>query len=395
VIGFEDALALLRQVAIPLGREMVGLGSARHRVLAAPLLARVDSPRRDVSAMDGYAVREEDLASLPVRLEIIGHSFAGQADLPGLSPGTCARIFTGGALPPGADRVIVQEVVRTEGQWAVFETQLSKARHVRTRASDFAAGEILLPPGHRLSARSLVTAAAADRSRVDVWRMPLVAIVGTGDELAEPGCAHLDSASIPESLSWGVAGLVRDWGGQVVDTLRVRDDPAMLDEAAARALAAADLVVVTGGASVGEKDFAKAMFRPFGLDLLFSKVAIKPGKPVWLGRAAGKLVLGLPGNPTSAMVTARLILAPLLAGLGGMDPICALQWRSLPLSRPLGPCGDRETFYRARRTDDGVEPLFDQDSGAQKALAEADLLLRRSAGAPAVEVGDLVEVLDF
>jgi molybdopterin molybdotransferase len=254
---------------------------------------------------------------------------------------------------------------------------------------------MLLPSGHRLSARSLVTAAAADRGEIEVWRLPRLAIIGTGDELAEPGSAHLDSASIPESLSWGVAGMAQDWGAQVVDVLRARDEPEMLGIAAERALSIADLIVVTGGASVGEKDFAKAMFQPFGLDLLFSKIAIKPGKPVWLGRAAGKLILGLPGNPTSAMVTARLILAPLLAGLGGMDPASALRWQRLPVSHPLDACGDRETFHRARRRDGRVEPLSDQDSGAQKALADADLLLRRAAGAPAVEAGHLVEVLDF
>ena len=155
------------------------------------------------------------------------------------------------------------------------------------------------------------------------------------------------------------------------------------------------MIVVTGGASVGERDYAKAMFGPSGLELIFSKVAIKPGKPVWLGRVAGRLVLGLPGNPTSALVTARLFLAPLVAGLGGLDPASALRWRGAALAAPIGGCGDRETFVRARCAAGVVEPLTNQDSGAQKTLAEADLLIRRRAGAPAAEAGETVEIIDF
>jgi molybdopterin molybdotransferase len=168
-----------------------------------------------------------------------------------------------------------------------------------------------------------------------------------------------------------------------------------MEQAAARALDQADLVVVTGGASVGEKDFAKTMFEREGLELLFSKVAIKPGKPVWLGRAGSKLVMGLPGNPTSALVTARLLLAPLVAGLSGLNPHSALRWRKAALLAPLPACGDRETFVRAREFPDGVEPVSSQDSSAQKMLVDADLLLRRRAGAPPAVSGDTIFVLDF
>jgi molybdopterin molybdotransferase len=153
--------------------------------------------------------------------------------------------------------------------------------------------------------------------------------------------------------------------------------------------------VVTGGASVGEKDFAKAMFEPLGLELVFSKVSIKPGKPVWLGRVGGRLVLGLPGNPTSAMVTARLLLVPLLCSLAGRSAEDALAWRHAPLASALRECGPRETFHRARRCDDSAEILSFQDSSAQKALARADLLVRQRAHTPAQEPGELVEVLHF
>jgi molybdopterin molybdotransferase len=168
-----------------------------------------------------------------------------------------------------------------------------------------------------------------------------------------------------------------------------------MQAAAESALEQADVVVVTGGASVGERDFAKAMFEGADLDLIFSKVAIKPGKPVWLGRARNRLVMGLPGNPTSAMVTARLLLAPLLAGLSGQPIERALSWQSLPLATPLKECGSRETFHRARRVAGAAEILSFQDSSAQKALAEADLLVRQRADAPALSAGDIVGVLDF
>jgi molybdopterin molybdotransferase len=240
-----------------------------------------------------------------------------------------------------------------------------------------------------------VGAAGADVAEVVVWSRPRVAILGTGDELVEPGQARAHPGSIPESVSAGVAALVEEWGGVTVARDRARDDPAVIEAAASAALDAADVVVVTGGASVGEKDFAKPVFDRFGLELLFSKVAIKPGKPVWFGRARGKLVLGLPGNPTSAMVTARLFLAPLLAGLAGRDPREAARWRRGSLARELGPNGDRETFVRGRADGESAQPLGDQDSGAQKVMADADLLIRRPIDAPAAPVGATVDVLDF
>jgi molybdopterin molybdotransferase len=157
----------------------------------------------------------------------------------------------------------------------------------------------------------------------------------------------------------------------------------------------ADLVVVTGGASVGEKDFAKTMFESAGLELVFSKVAIKPGKPVWLGRAGGTLVLGLPGNPTSALVTARLFLAPLLAAMTGRSVSEALNWRSAPLAAALPECGSRETFHRGRWRGEAVEVLSFQDSSAQKALADADVLIRQRSNTPAISAGETVQVLEF
>ncbi len=388
MITFDQALALVAAAARPLEREAVALEAAHGRTLADPVRALVASPPRDVSAMDGYAVRDADV---PGRLALAGESLPGGPDA-ALVPGTCLRIFTGAPVPAGADRIVIQEEVTRDGDCAAFGPPRA-ARHIRTRGSDFDVGDVLLEAGRRLDPRALVAAAGADCADLIVWRRPRVAILGTGDELAAPGSARATPGAIPESLSPGLAALVGEAGAEVVARRRLKDDLPAMEIATNEALAGADLVVVTGGASVGDRDFAKAMFLPAGLELIFAKVAIKPGKPVWFARARGTLVLGLPGNPTSALVTARLLLVPLLAGLGGRAP--SLAWRQAPLAADLAPPGDRETFVRAVWEGGTVRVLSNQDSGAQKTLADAILLVRRRAGAPAAPAGDLVDIIDF
>jgi molybdopterin molybdotransferase len=389
VISFDEAAALVAGAVRPLGRERIALDRAKGRVLASPVIAEVDAPPADVSAMDGYAVRDADL---PGRLRVAGESFPGRGSEAPLGAGQCVRIFTGAPVPEGADRIIIQEEVRRDGETARFESP-GHARHIRTRGSDFARGDLLVEAGRLMDARALVAAAGADLAEVEVRRRPRLVILGTGDELAEPGTARATPGAIPESVSLGVAAFAEDWGAEVVARKRLRDDLPALEQEAAEALAIADVVVVTGGASLGERDYAKAMFMPAGLDLIFSKVAIKPGKPVWLGRAGGALVVGLPGNPNSALVTARLFLAPLLAGLTGRAPV--LRWRQAKLAEAIAATGNRETFYRAAAAGVAVRLLSNQDSGAQSTLAAADLLVRRAAGAPAAAAGESVDVIDF
>jgi len=395
MISFDEAVELIHSIAQPLGTETVSIADGARRVLAQPVIAQIDSPRSNVSAMDGYAVRADDLRHCPVSLEIVGQSFAGGAWNGTVPPGSCARIFTGAPVPDGADRVVIQEKVRTSGNFATIEEHAGAARYIRERGSDFAEGEELLAAGRLLDPRALVAAAAADVAQLEVHRRPRLHILSTGDELAEPGTARARSDAIPDSVSVGVAALAGQWGADCIGRTRLRDALPAMEDAAREAVGRADLVVVTGGASVGEKDFAKAMFAPLNLELVFSKVSIKPGKPVWLGRAGGKLVIGLPGNPTSAMVTARLLLAPLLAGLTGRAVAEALRWRTAPLASPLRPCGGRETFHRGRWSGSAVEVLSFQDSSAQKALANADLLVRQPPESPALEPGAEVEVLEF
>lgn len=395
MISFDEAVDLVRAAARPLGTETVGIDSAAGRVLAAGVIARIASPRCDVSAMDGYAVRDQDLTAFPAHLPVVGESFAGTGWDGTIGAGQCARIFTGAPVPAGADRVVIQEDVRREGDTAVIDERPGHARHIRERGSDFDEGDELLLAGRVLDKRAIVAAAAADLAEVEVFVRPRVSILGTGDELAEPGTAAKRPDSVPESVSLGVAAICAEWGAEVVDRQRLRDDLARMEETGAKAIAGADLVIVTGGASVGEKDFAKAMFEPAGLELIFSKVSIKPGKPVWLGRAGTSLVMGLPGNPTSALVTARLLLAPLLAGLSGRDASETLRWRTVQLAAPLKGCGPRETFHRARWVGDEAEILGFQDSSAQKALADADLLVRQRANSPELPAGAEVKILDF
>jgi len=395
MIAFDEAIGLIRSVATPLATEVVALAEAAGRVLALPVTAEIDSPRSDVSAMDGYAVREQDLNHFPVSLQLVGGSYAGSGWSGSVEAGSCVRIFTGAPVPDSADRVVIQEYVRSVDNVAVIDERPESARHIRARGSDFFQGEELLSAGRLLDPRALVTAAGADVAEVEVYRRPRVHILSTGDELAEPGTARERADAIPESVSFGVAALAAQWGAECIGRTRVRDELAAMQALACAAIDDADLVVVTGGASVGEKDFAKAMFEPLGLHLVFSKVSIKPGKPVWLGRAGEKLVIGLPGNPTSALVTARLFLAPLLAALTGRPADEALRWRTVPLGSPLGPCGSRETFHRARWVGDRAEILAFQDSSSQKALAEAELLVRQYADSRALEPGSQVEGLDF
>ncbi len=392
MISFDEAVARVCGAARPLGTETVAIEQAAGRILASSVLARIDGPRADVSTMDGYAVRDADLR-VGAELPVIGEAFPGAPFGQALPPGTCLRIFTGAPVPEGADRVVMQENVSRTGDNATFTEPASAVRFLRRRGSDFAIGDALVHAGQRLGPRALVAAAAADVDAVEVYRRPRLVILCTGDELARPGQAAATDAAVPESLSVGLTAFAEQCGAQVIAYRQLADDlPSMKAEAAA-SLDAADIVVVTGGASVGERDFAKAMFE--GLDLIFSKVAIKPGKPVWLGRAGGRIVMGLPGNPTSALVTARLLLQPLLTGMGGGNPDAALRWRPARLAVPMEAGSDRETFWRAREEAGRVVLMPNQDSGAQRTLAEADLLVRQLSNAPALATDAQVDVLDF
>lgn len=392
MIAFDRAIALIGECAVPLASEMVPLDRAAGRRLAADVVARIASPRHTASAMDGYAVARGEVTP-DSALQVVGEARPGQAFGGRLEPGQAVRIFTGGALPEGADCVVMQEYAERDGDRVRFREGHGPARHVREQASDFDAGAVLLPAGRRLDPQALVAAAAADVAELCVHCRPRLALVATGDELAEPGEATNSSHAIPDSITPALAALVEREGGAVVARHRAVDDLPALERLAGELLTSTDLVVVTGGASVGERDFAKPMFAAHGLALAFDKVAIKPGRPVWFGRAGEALVLGLPGNPTSAMVTARLLLVPLLARLQGGHG--THRWRKLPLAATLGTTGNRETFARASWEEDGLVPIDNQDSGVQGGFARADWLIRCPPGQGELPVGTMVPALAF
>ncbi len=395
MISFDDALAHIVTAAVPLGTEKVPLENAVGSWLAEPAFAAIDSPRRTLSTMDGYAVREADIEKRPASLPVVSEIFPATVNPGELPAVSCARIFTGAPLPGGADRVVMQEEVRRDGTIAHFEASISSAPFVRSAGSDFSAGAALLPIRRRIRPRELVAAAGGDLAALTCWRRPRIWLLANGNELVAPGQAASLPGTVPDSVTVGLSAMLDEWGGEIVGTSRLTDDLAVMSAAAAHALASADLIVVVGGASVGDRDFAKDMMAPLGLELVFAKVAMKPGKPVWFGRCGTTLVLGLPGNPTSALVTARLLLAPLVAGLSGGDPNQVTAWQSMELGNALGACADRETFSRGRWDDDRVFVLGNQDSGAQSTLADADLLIRQRANRPALGAGDRVDVLPF
>lgn len=394
MIGFDEAQSLMAAAVSPLEAERVLLAEAHGRVLAEPVHAGIRAPRRDVSAMDGYALRDAD-AARGASFRVIGESFAGGPLPPSVGAGAAVRIFTGAAMPEGADRVVIQENCATDGETMTIAGPFGPGWHVRKAGSDFAEGDLLLPAGRRLDPQAMVALAGADRGSVLVRRAPCLALIATGDELAPPGTARANPLAIPDSVSFGVAALAAEHGARIVARHAGPDDVSGLARIAQAALDQADLVVVTGGASVGARDHAREMFAGCGLDLRFSRLAIKPGKPVWLGRAQGRWVLGLPGNPTSAMVTARLFLAPLLAAMQGRDPQEVLDWEQATIAASLPAPGTRTTFVRARRVAEAMVPLGNQDSGAQAALGEARWLLRCDAGGPPLAKGSTVAALRF
>ncbi|MBB4841251.1 molybdopterin molybdotransferase [Sphingomonas kyeonggiensis] len=393
-LRFDAAQAILAAVAQPLGTERVSLARAGRRVLAEPVRAAMDIPARDLAAMDGFAVREADLAAGWRRFAVIGAAYPGAPFHGVIGSGEAVRIMTGALMPAGADRVLMRELVSAEASIATLDGAVPAKPHVRLRGSDTVAGTVVLPAGKLLDPRALVVAAAADAAELIVWRAPRVRVIATGDELVPAGEARA-RGGIPDSLSEAVLLLARQWGARPLGAVQVRDDEALLVAAAEAALADADVLVLCGGASRGDRDFARSALLPLGLELLFADVAIKPGKPVWLGRIGTRLVLGLPGNPTAAMTVARLFLAPLLAGLGGRGVQAALRWESLPLTQGIEANGDREAFLCAERADAGVQVIAGQSASGQSMLARADMLVRRLPGEPALAAGSTMSSLRF
>ncbi len=365
----------------PLGTARVGLREAVGRVLAAEVTALHDLPGFDHSAMDGYAVHSPDLApeALPATLPVAFEAAAGVGDLPRLAPGTCARIFTGAPLPPGADAVVMQEDVTVASEGCRFERPVRAGQHIRRRGEDLAAGRVALSVGTRVTPWMLPLLAASERPTVTVARAPRMTLVLTGDELRPPG-----SAPRPGSVVDSIGPALEALGAQAGATVRVlepvRDDLTSLRATVRDGLGASDLLVTVGGVSVGDRDHVKAALVAEGVRLSFWRVAIKPGKPLCVGEAPGTArVIGLPGNPSSALLTFALFGMPILRALQG-DARPQAPWDLCALTAPLRRKPGRMEFLRARlhRAEDGsllATVLPNQASGAATSFAWGDALV--------------------
>lgn len=393
LMDVAQARAAMLAAVKPLAAERVALDAALGRALADCVIAGRDQPPFAVSAMDGYALRSSDTPGI---LQVAGESAAGRGFEGRCEAGTAIRISTGAAVPDGVDTVIIQEDVRRDGD-RVTVPAVKPARNIRPRGGDFSAGTVLLQAGRRLDGIAVSLAAATGMADIAVVRAPRVAILSSGDELAAPGTVP-GPYQIFDSATFGIAGLARSWGG-VAQRLEVaKDDPAAIAKAAEQGLRDHDLLVVIGGASVGDHDHARPALMRLGLDLAVEKIAMRPGKPTWFGRTPQGLVLGLPGNPASALACAALFLRPLLEAMLGRDPHTCVATRRARLERALPANGPREHYLRAYLDVDGdgrltVRAFEDQDSSLISIFAAANALIRLPANALALETGALVEVL--
>jgi molybdopterin molybdotransferase len=393
----EEALASVLDGAEPLAAETVAVAEAHGRVLAADLTAGRTQPAADLSAMDGYAVRAADVAAAPARLKLVGEVTAGRTFDGRVGAGEAVRIFTGGVVPDGADTIVIQEVTRPDGEAVVVERASAAARHIRRAGLDFSAGELLLRRGRCLTVRDLALAAAMNHATVPVHRRPRVAVISTGDELVPIGVepAH---GQIISSNGLALAALVRAEGAEALDVGIVADRTDEIVAAVRRARAwNADVLVTTGGASVGDYDLVQTALAAEGMELAFWKVAVRPGKPLMHGRLGRARVLGLPGNPVSAYVCAVLFLIPLLLRLAGRADINPVRG-SARLGRGLPANDEREDYLRATLSvgADGTlvaEPLGVQDSSMMSGLARADCLIVRKPFAPAAGAGEACAIL--
>ncbi|HEX7821879.1 MAG TPA: gephyrin-like molybdotransferase Glp [Sphingobium sp.] len=390
LLPVEEAQARLLALATPLAIEQADFLSAHGRLLAEPLAALRDQPWADLSAMDGYAIRHADL---PGPWRLIGESRAGGSPpTTPLASGEVMRIFTGAPMPQGADSVLVQEEATADGAQVRLsgEGPDTPGRNIRPRASDFAIGMPLLEAGSRIGPAQIALAAMAGHATLPVRRRPRVAIIGTGDELMPIG-QPLGPGQIPASNNIMLAALLTEAGVDVIDLGLFPDDLGSIT-AAFRAATTADIILSTGGASVGDHDLVAPAILAAGGTLDFWRIAMRPGKPLMAGRLGDAFIIGLPGNPVSAFVGATLFLLPLVRLLGG-SPAPLPRWEELPTAVALPQGGIRAEYLRAIVRDGTVTGVTSRDSAGLRALAASNALIERPLGAPPARPGDRVKVL--
>ncbi|HEX5259287.1 MAG TPA: molybdopterin molybdotransferase MoeA [Sphingomicrobium sp.] len=397
LIGLAEARELLLADVPVLGSQRVALPDALGRTLASPVIASHTQPAEPRATMDGIAVPDPDPA-VGTEWRLVGDAPAGSRTAAPLRSGEAIRIATGGVVPQGCKRVLPQEILSFSSEQVQLRGPTASACFVRQPGSDFNAGERLLDAGSRIGPGQVGLIAAANLPSAEVVRQPRVTICVTGDELVSPGSMLSDGKSI-DSASHALAALIRCWGGVPHAEPILPDDVETITSALHGTLETCDVLVCVGGASVGARDLMRPAARALGAQFAFEGIAVQPGKPCWHARVApAGLILGLPGNPSSAFVCAHLLLLPLMNKLGARDP--ATRFRTAYAKTPLPPNGSREQYLRgvASYDEEGrlwVAKLPDQDSGLQAALARSQLLIRRPPDADALDPGARVEVVEL
>ncbi len=398
MISVDEARAKLLDGVAPLPAEQAPLTEAAGRITARAVTAGLTQPPRAASAMDGYAVRFEDAKSQGAQLKVIGEIAAGGHFARDIGPGEAVRIFTGGAAPESADHIVIQEQANRDGAVITVTAEQPRPAHIRAAGIDFREGVEVLPAYRLLNPFAIAVLAAANRNSVDVIRRPKVAIIANGDELVEPGADNTQDRIIC-STPYGMSALLEKWGCEARYLGIAADKPDAI-AAKIKAAAGADVIVPIGGASVGDYDYMKGAFADAGFAMQFEKISVKPGKPTWHARRARQYVLGLPGNPASALVCAHLFLKPLLFALLGLPPESTTQMRSAILSKALRANGPRVEYMRGVMGAGGdgtitAAPLDRQDSSLLTPFLTANCLIYRERNAPAAQAGDIVSVLPF
>jgi molybdopterin molybdotransferase len=392
-----EALSAVLAGAEPLSEEMVALDAAHHRVLARDVAALRTQPPQAMSAMDGYAVRSADASDVATRLKVIGEVAAGRPFEKTVGKGEAVRIFTGGVIPEGADAVIIQEDTVVEGGGITITEAAVAGRHIRPAGVDFRKGDVLLARGTRLTDRDLSLAAGMNYPEVPVRRRPRVALLATGDELVMPGSTP-GPGQIVYSNGYALRALARQEGAETIDLGIAADTVAATALGIRRARdSGADILITTGGASVGDHDLVKQSLEAEGVTMAFWRIAMRPGKPMMHGRLGAMRVIGLPGNPVSSYVCGFLFLLPLIRALSGRAVIHHTRETAL-LGRDVAANDMREDYLRARleaRKNGGLiaTPVDHQDSSLLANLAAARALVIRPPFAPAAPAGSPCDIL--